>query len=556
MDETHPQRRQQLGEADRLALGGDRAARLVAHAVLRPLLDQWHHHEDSMPGACLVAHPLPRPVEVCRGADPGPDRDAALGWCPQVRHVEIRVEQLAERPRDRRRGHQQDVGRLPARLRLELMALLHAEAVLLVDDDQTEIGELDRLLDQGVCPDHDPRLPRADLLERVPPAVRREGPGQQRHRYADPVEQPGDRPEMLAGKQVRRSEQRALAPRLRRSGERPGGDRGLARPDVPLEQAEHRCVAGQVSPQRVDRGSLVRRQVQGPADLRGECLDDRGPDRRIGLVGHLDPWRRVPRPLAAPPDHPDLQREELIEGESPEGGIPCLERRRVVGLLEGDADRSESFGLNDRGRQVLRVLVACAIERLADRRSQSGGCQTRRQRVDGHDPPGVEHLGVALGDLELGVVEGELAAEPLDLAGHDDRVARLQPALDVASPEPCGLGCAGLIGQRGDGPLDPSPERGFDVDVGDAHARRRDGSLLDPRQVSESLHLAQVVVPAGQVEEEVPDVVPAEPGPSPPERCLRGQPGLAQRRLQQPRRVARDNSRDGSAGHAYSAEMR
>ena len=168
----------------------------------------------------------------------------------------------------------------------------------------------------------------------------------------------------------------------------------------------------------------------------------------------------------------------------------------------------------------------------------------------------MEHLGVALGDLELGVVEGELAAEPLDLAGDDDRVARLQPALDVAPPEPGRLGRAGLVRQRGDGPLDPPPERGLDVDVGDPHARGRDGSLLDPGQVAESLHLAQVVVPAGQVEQQVADRVPAEPDAGPPERCLRGQPGLAQRRLQQPRRVARDDGRDGSAGHAYSAEMR
>ena len=396
------------------------------------------------------------------------------------------------------------MGRLPTRLRLELMALLHAEAVLLVDDDEAEIGELDRLLDQGVRPDHDPCLPRADLLERVPPAVRGEGPGQQRHRHADPVEQPGDRPEMLAGEQVRRSEQRALAPRLRRGGERPGSDRGLARPDVPLEQAEHRRVAGQVSPQRVDRGGLVRGQVEGPADLRGERLDDRGPDRGIGLVGHLDPWRRVPRPLAAPPDHPDLQREELVEGEPPEGGIPCLERRRVVGLLEGDVDRQEPFGL-DGSRPAGTPDTGCRRDRAPRGWPPAVGpsCQTRRQRVDGHDPPGVEHLGVTLGDLELGVVEGELAAEPLDLAGDDDRVARFQPALDVAPPEPSRLGGAGLVGQRGDGPLDPSPERGFDVDVGDAHARGRDGSLLDPGQVSESLHLAQVVVPAGQVEEQV-----------------------------------------------------
>ena len=50
-------------------------------------------------------------VEVVRAADPGPDRDPARGRRPQVRDVEVGVEDLAERPRDRRRGHQQDVRR-------------------------------------------------------------------------------------------------------------------------------------------------------------------------------------------------------------------------------------------------------------------------------------------------------------------------------------------------------------------------------------------------------------------------------------------------------------
>ena len=226
----------------------------------------------------------------------------------------------------------------------------------------------------------------------------------------------------------------------------------------------------------------------------------------------LDPWRRVPRPLAAPTDHADLEGEQLVEGEPPQGGIARLERRRVVGLLQGDVDRREPLGLADRGRQVLRVLVSRAVERLADGRSEPCRGQTRGQRVDGHDPPGVEHLGVALRDLELGVVEGELAAEPLDLAGHDDRVARFEPALDVAPPEPGCLGGAGLVGQRGHGPLDSPAERGLDVDVGDLHARGCDRSFLDPDQIPESLHLAQVVVPAWQVEQQVAHRVPARAG--------------------------------------------
>ena len=95
----------------------------------------------------------------------GPDPDPAGRRRPQVRHVEVGVEDLAERPRDGRRGHQQDVRRAPAGLRLERAALLDAEPVLLVDDDEAEVGERDRLLDQRVRPDDDRRLARRDRLD-------------------------------------------------------------------------------------------------------------------------------------------------------------------------------------------------------------------------------------------------------------------------------------------------------------------------------------------------------------------------------------------------------
>ena len=43
------------------------------------------------------------------------------------------------------------------------VALLDAEAVLLVDDDQAEVGEVDALVEQGVGADDDAR-PRPDAI--------------------------------------------------------------------------------------------------------------------------------------------------------------------------------------------------------------------------------------------------------------------------------------------------------------------------------------------------------------------------------------------------------
>ena len=75
----------------------------------------------------------------------------------RVGDVEVRVQHLAQRPRDRRGGHQQDVRRAAGRLGLERATLVDAEAVLLVHDREREVRERDRLLDERVGPDDDRR---------------------------------------------------------------------------------------------------------------------------------------------------------------------------------------------------------------------------------------------------------------------------------------------------------------------------------------------------------------------------------------------------------------
>ena len=144
-------------------------------------------------------------------------------------------------------------------------------------------------------------------------------------------------------------------------------------------------------------------------------------------------------------------------------------------------------------------------------RPQARGGQPGRQPVDRHDPARVEDLGALLGDrLELRVVERQLPAEALDLARDDDLAADLEPAIDVAAAEPGRVDRAGLVLEPGDRPLDPPPERRFDADLRDPDARRHDRPGLGPDEVAQPLHLAQVVVAAGQVEQQVADVVEPE----------------------------------------------
>src|SRR5204863_8832534 len=103
----------------------------------------------------------------------------------------------------------------------------------------------------------------------------------------------------------------------------------------------------------------------------------------------------------------------------------------------------------------------------AHRDAETGRGETRGQPIDRHDPPDVEHFALGPDRLEVRVVERQLPAEVLELAGHDDVRARKQPALDVATAEPCRLDRAGLVLELGDGPLDPAPERRLNTDIGD-----------------------------------------------------------------------------------------
>ena len=67
------------------------------------------------------------------------------------RYVEIAVERHRQRARNRRRGHHEHIRR--DALLHQLESLHHAEAMLLVDDDEAEFGELDVFLDQRMRAD-------------------------------------------------------------------------------------------------------------------------------------------------------------------------------------------------------------------------------------------------------------------------------------------------------------------------------------------------------------------------------------------------------------------
>ena len=184
------------------------------------------------------------------------------------REIADAFERHRERARDGRRRQRQHVDlRTKA---LQLLLLAHAEAVLLVDDDEAEVLELHVGLQELVRADHeiDPTVGEAferrlDLLGRAE--------ARQLGELDRPVgEAIGENLEVLFGQQRRRHEQHdllAVGDRDERGAKR---DLGLAEADVAADQPVHRAARGEVGDDRVDRRLLVGRLLE--AEALGECF--------------------------------------------------------------------------------------------------------------------------------------------------------------------------------------------------------------------------------------------------------------------------------------------
>jgi hypothetical protein len=348
---------------------------------------------------------------------------------------------------------------------------------------------------------------------------------------------------VLPREEVGRGEERPLPALERRRRQGPRRDGGLARADVALDEPEHRHRPCEVAADLVDRTRLVGGEAGLVAQLAGERCLERLADRPVPPIVRDDRRRACPSAGPPPRDHAQLEREQLVEGEAAERRVARLERRGVVGVLERLGDGRHRL-LGAQGlRQVLRVGVARLVQRLAHRLPQAGRRQAGRQPVDRHDPADVEQVRrVRL--LELGVVEHDPESAVLELARDDQLVARPEAALDEPAAEPGRLGRAGLVREERGRDLDPAPERLLDPDIGDPHAGRDDRAVLGGVEVVERPHLAQVVVPSREMEQEVAHGVHAEPATRPAEHGGGREPGQAHRLVEQLHRIGGDGRRD------------
>ena len=118
--------------------------------------------------------------------------------------------------------------------------MLDAEALLLVDDDQPEVGERDVVAQQAVRPDDDAGLPGGQARENGPLLVGRREARQRVDAHRERGEARREDVGVLLGEQRGRGDQRDLPAVRDRLEGRAHRDFGLAVPDVPAEQPVHR----------------------------------------------------------------------------------------------------------------------------------------------------------------------------------------------------------------------------------------------------------------------------------------------------------------------------
>ena len=150
---------------------------------------------------------------------------------------------------------------------------MNAEAMLLVDDGERQIGESDVFLKEGVGADCQFDCARfesvADRGTRAPLLA----PGQQRNRYARQRRQRLDRRQMLAGQDFGRRHQRRLMAGLDRRQHGEKGDHRFPAADVALEEPQHACRRRHVAADIGKRRGLRRgeREGQGGNDFIAEA---------------------------------------------------------------------------------------------------------------------------------------------------------------------------------------------------------------------------------------------------------------------------------------------
>ena len=212
--------------------------------------------------------------------DVGEHRVALFGRGRQRRHLPDPGHRHFKGARDRGRRHREDVD--VRAHRLERLLVLDAEALLLVDDDQSEVLEADLAAEQSVGADDEVELALGEvghdllrLVLRLEAGERADGDGESRIAFGEGLE-------VLLDEQGRGDEHSDLLAVLDRLEGRADRDLRLPVADVAADEAVHRHGLLHVGLDLVDRRELI-----GGLDVVEGVLEFALP-RGVGTVGVAD----------------------------------------------------------------------------------------------------------------------------------------------------------------------------------------------------------------------------------------------------------------------------
>ena len=161
------------------------------------------------------------------------------------------AEREVQRAGNRRRRHREDLDRGPQLL--QLLLLRHAEALLLVDDDEAEVLERDVLREDPVRPDDDVERPLGEPAHDLLLLLGGPEAGEEVDRDREGGEAAAERPVVLVGEDRRRREDGRLLAVEDALEDGPHRDLGLAVADVAAEEAVHRLLRLHVALDVADR---------------------------------------------------------------------------------------------------------------------------------------------------------------------------------------------------------------------------------------------------------------------------------------------------------------
>ena len=423
------------------------------------------------------------------------------------RQVEVAVGRERQRARDGRGGHHQHVHVVA--LAAQLVALQHAEAVLLVHHRQAEALEGHLLLDQRVGADRDLRLPRQEPRQGRAPGRALEGRGEELDRVVAVLQPAAQVVEVLLGQDLGGRHEGRLVAVLDRHQHGQQRHHRLAGAHVALQQPVHRARRAQVV------GDLAQHAPLGAGQPEGQHALDRLALARADLEGQALAQGALARVARG---QPELEQEQLLEDQA---AVPRaagrVERPRVLALLRQvhAAQGGPQPDHPQRGAGLAGQRVGQVVREALGQGGQHAPQQVARQRpellVDRHDAAGVQPAGlVALQRLHVrGGEHGTPAAPGVGLDG----TVQHQPApahdhvLQVGLVEPDRLAAPRLV-------LQPGLEQGHAARAahsGNRHRADHRGALAR-HQVGQAHDAAAVLVAQRQVQQQVLDPLDPQAG--------------------------------------------